>query len=111
MQNVNTKAFIATGNTITISATGTSSTTAITGFHNLAPESPGNIRVYNAGPDIAWVKPVNASSGTAAKTGDTAIPVPAGNTETFAVLQDTSHIAVIAQTSAATVYVTPGQGA
>ena len=56
MRNVNVYPFIATGNTITIAATGSSSTTAIAGFRALDAESPGNIRVYNAGPDIAWVK-------------------------------------------------------
>lgn len=107
----NIRPFLATGNTVTIAATGSSSTTSLgtTGLRGGNVEMPLTIRVYNAGPDIAWIKPGVAAT-TAAKTADTAIPVPAGNTEVFWYPADATHLAVIAQTSSATVYVTPGQG-
>lgn len=68
--------------------------------------SYGRIRVYNAGPNIAFL-----SSGigtfTAAVTG---CPLAAGAIETFSVPANHTYVGAICATGSATVYVTVGAG-
>jgi hypothetical protein len=104
--------FVATGNTLTIAATGSSAATALAAGVNRAgnPEMPMTCRIVNGGTGLAFVK-FGISTDTAALTNDISVPVPAGNTEVFWVPAGSTHIiSIVAAAGTATLYATPGQG-
>lgn len=101
--------------TLTISVTTSSANTGLT----RTPASGSyQVRVYNAGAALVFVRFAGvtvASNGTVtdgtAVTATTAdIPIPAGNTETFTVDGGISRIATIAASGTATLYVSAGEG-
>lgn len=107
MNPTDMRPFVQTGNTVSIAATVASGVVAISAPRANNPEIPGSMRVYNAGPDMAYIR--QGPSATVATSVD--LPVPAGNTEIFQMLGDTAQVAAICPTSTATIYFTPGQGA
>jgi len=112
MQHTDVRPFIATGVTLTLSATASPQTAAITGVRVKNPGLPGTFRVVNLGTDTVWINQgATAALAAAAITASKSIPVPSGNTEVFEMEPDTAFIGYICTASTATVYVTPGQGA
>lgn len=101
--------------TLTISVTTSSANNALV-------RSPTSgvfqVRIYNAGPSLVFVRfaePSVSSAGVYADGSSVAatnadIPIPAGNTETFTLDSSTSRIACLTASSTATLYVTTGEG-
>ncbi len=112
MQQTDVRPFIQTGNTVSLIVSTTTSVTAITAPRLLNPNLPGTMRIINTGSGVAWFTQGPTSSTTAnAAIPSAATPVPAGNTEVFFMLSDTSFIAGVSASGAtATLYITPGQG-
>lgn len=106
MNPTDVRPFIQTGNTITISATGTSSSTAISASRPAVSELPGTMKIYNSGAVVVFIR--QGATAPTATSADT--PIAPGNTETIQMLGDTAFIGCITASSTATVYVTPGQG-
>lgn len=112
MNPTDMRPFIATGNTLTLSATSSPQTAAISAARPKNPEIPGTMRIANLGTDTVWINQgATAALAAAAITSSPSIPIPAGNTEVIQMAGDTAFIGYICTTSTATVYVTPGQGA
>lgn len=112
MNPTDVRPFIATGNTLTLSATSSPQTSAISVPRPKNPEIPGTVRCVNLGTDTVWVNfGISAAAAAAAITSSPSIPIPAGNTEVFQVAGDTAFIGYVCTASTATLYVTPGQGA
>jgi hypothetical protein len=110
MNPTDVRPFLATGNTLTIAATGASAATALGAPRAGNPEMPMTCRVVNTGTGTAFIK-FGLSTDTAAVSGDTAIPVPSGNTEVFWVPAGSTHIiTIVGAAGTATLYATPGQG-
>lgn len=95
--------FTPTGATVALSATGTSSQSAISGFPSTS--GSGVMRVVNAGTAIAFIK--WGSSAPTATTAD--MPILPGAIEVFSV-GTTTNVAAITASGTATVYFTPGNG-
>ncbi len=98
-------AFSPMGNTVSVDATATTSTTAIT----QAPEKGGgNMMVSCRGTDPVYIK--FGTSGTVV-TVATGIPVLSGNTVIFSVGPGVTHVACICDTTeTGTIHFTPGRG-
>ena len=111
MNPTDIRPFAATGNTITVAATGASAATALVSVPRAGnPEMPMTCRVVNGGAGVAFIK-FGISTDTAALVGDTSVPVPSGNTEVFWVPAGSTHIiTIVAAAGTATLYATPGQG-
>jgi len=111
MNPTDVRPFVATGNTVTVAATGTSAATALLPLPRSGnSEMPATCRVVNGGSGLAFIK-FGISTDTAALTNDTSIPVPSGNTEVFWVPAGATHIVtIVAAAGTATLYATPGQG-
>jgi hypothetical protein len=111
MNPTDVRPFVATGNTVTIAATGTSAATALGGLLRAGnPEMPLTCRVVNGGAGLAFVK-FGISTDTAAVTGDTSMPMQANTTAVFWVPVGSTHIVtIVAAAGTSTVYATPGQG-
>ena len=110
MNPTDVRPFVATGNTLTVAATGASAATALGAPRAGNPEMPATCRVVNGGTGLAFIK-FGLVGDVAALTGDTAVPVPAGNTEVFWVPAGSTHIlTIVAAAGTATVYATLGQG-
>jgi len=94
------KPFLAGGNTVTLSATGSSTAVQIQ-----AGSTNANVRVYNAG-----TVPVFLSCGGSGITAAvaSAMPIAPGTVEVLGCAQ--SYVAGITGGTAATVYLTPGSG-
>jgi hypothetical protein len=98
-----TDVFAVVGPTISVAATAASASASYT---EVIAEGAANIRVYNAGPNTAFVR-FGFGAQTAVLT-DT--PVPAGVIENFFVGAADTCAAICAATQTATVYFTPGNG-
>lgn len=111
MNPTDVRPFVATGNTVTVAATAASAATALLPVPRAGnPEMPMTCRVVNAGAGLTFIK-FGLVGDTAAVTGDTALPVPSGNTEVFWVPAGATHIiTIVAAAGTATLYATPGQG-
>jgi hypothetical protein len=110
MNPTDVRPFVATGNTVTIAATGTSAATALGAPRAGNPEMPATCRVVNAGTGVAFIK-FGVSTDTAAVTGDTSVPLAQNAREVFWVPTGTTHIiTIVAAAGTATVYATLGQG-
>ena len=111
MNPTDVRPFVATGNTITVAATGSSAATPLLGPPRAGnPEMPMTCRVVNGGAGVAFIK-FGISTDVAAVTGDTSLPVPSGNTEVFWVPAGMTHIiSIVGAAGTATLYATPGQG-
>jgi len=111
MNPTDVRPFVATGNTVTVAATGSSAATLlVSGPRAGNPEMPATCRVVNGGTGLAFVK-FGSSTDVAAITNDTSVPVPAGNTEVFWVPAGTTHIiSIVGAAGTATLYATLGQG-
>jgi hypothetical protein len=111
MNPTDVRPFVATGNTVTIAATGTSAATPILPLPRAGnPEMPATCRVVNGGTGLAFIK-FGLVGDTAAVTGDTSWPMVSGNTEVFWVPAGSTHIiTIVGAAGTATLYATPGQG-
>jgi len=110
MNPTDVRPFVATGNTVTVAATGSSAATSLGTVRAGNPEMPATCRVVNGGTGLAFVK-FGSSTDVAAITNDTSVPVPAGNTEVFWVPAGTTHIiSIVGAAGTATLYATLGQG-
>jgi hypothetical protein len=91
------------GETVNIAAT--SSATSVT--LSDAGKSSSNIRIYNAGPNTAFIR-----MGIGAQTADvtSSMPIPPGVVEGFYKGQADTISAVCASSETAKVYFTPGEG-
>lgn len=98
-----TDVFTVVGPTASISATAVSGSTT---FSEVLAEGGQNMRVYNAGPNTAFIRFGNGAQ-TAVLT-DT--PVPVGVIENFFKGNFDTMAAICAATQTATVYFTPGNG-
>lgn len=104
------KPFVATGNTLTIAATGTTAATALGTPRAGNPEMPMTCRVTSAGTGVAFVK-FGLVGDVAALTGDTSVPLAPNTSAVFWVPANATHIhTIVAAAGTATVYATPGQG-
>jgi hypothetical protein len=102
--------FLATGNTVTIAATGTSAVTVMTGDRPGNPEMPRTCRVVNGGTGVAFIK-FGLVGDTAALTNDTSVPLLANTSQVFWVPSGATHIiTIVAAAGTATLYATAGQG-
>lgn len=70
-----------------------------------------SVRVYNAGPDVAYVRFTNGTSTATAPSGATkgGMPIPVGDIEVFPTGTST-FVSAICPTSTATLFITPGEG-
>ena len=70
-----------------------------------------SVRIYNAGPDVAYVRFTNATSTATAPSGATVggMPIPVGDIEVFPAGTAT-FISALCPTSTATLFVTVGEG-
>lgn len=93
------KPFAPNAPTITLSATTTSSE------NTTLPADCAQIRVHNAGPNVAFMRWGNVA--LTAVTTD--MPIAVGATEVFT-KGSNKRIAAICGTGTATIYVTPGEG-
>ena len=111
MNPTDVRPFVATGNTVTVAATGTSAATALVAAPRAGnPEMPMTCRVTNGGAGLTFVK-FGISTDTAALTGDTSTPMLANTTAVFWVPAGSTHIVtIVAAAGTSTVYATPGQG-
>jgi hypothetical protein len=111
MNPTDVRPFVATGNTVTVAATGTSAATAILPLPRAGnPEMPATCRVVNAGTGVAFIK-FGLVGDVAAVTGDTSVPLALNAREVFWVPAGMTHIiTIVAAAGTATVYATPGQG-
>jgi hypothetical protein len=111
MNPTDVRPFVATGNTVTVAATGTSAATALLPLPRSGnPELPATCRVVNGGAGVAFIK-FGLVGDVATVTGDTSLPMPSGNTEVFSVPAGATHIiTIVAAAGTATLYATPGQG-
>jgi len=91
-------------NTVSISGSSTSGSATLT--NPIAGNSP-NVRIYNAGPNTAFVR---WGIGTQTAIAATDIPIPAGAIENFFKGQSDTFAAICAATQTATIYFTPGSG-
>ena len=99
-----TEVFNPTGNN-TVSIAGTSTSGSVTLKDPIAGNSP-NVRIYNAGPNAAFVRwGVGAQTAVA-----TDMPIAAGEIEVFYKGQADTFAAICAATETAKVYFTPGTG-
>lgn len=103
-------AFYPVGATVSISATTSSDSVALTAYD----KSVGTVVVYNAGDALAFIE-FGDSNVAAAVTN---YPVAPGSTQTFGVGEThtgtsdlPTHIAAITASGTATVYITSGRGA
>lgn len=99
-----TDVFTVLGSTVNIPATAAAASTAFS--YPVAISSP-NIRIYNAGPNAAFVR-WGVGAQTASITAD--VPIAAGMTESFFKGQADTFSAICAASQTATVYLTPGLG-
>lgn len=89
------KAFNVSGPTVKIDAASASEGASIDKYSSVC-------RIYNAGPDLAFM----SFSGSADTTG---VPIPAGVIEVLSKgVEDT--VSAVCPTGYATVYITPGEG-
>jgi hypothetical protein len=110
MNPTDVRAFLATANTVTIAATGTSAATALLTPRAGNPEMPATCRVVSSGTGLTFIK-FGLSTDTAALTGDTSTPVVANTDRVFWVPTGATHIiTIVAAAGTATIYATPGQG-
>lgn len=70
-----------------------------------------SVRIYNAGPDVAYVRLTNATSTATAASGATkgGMPIPVGDIEVFPT-GTALFVSAICPTSTATLFITPGEG-
>lgn len=97
------QAFIPQGNTVTFSATTTSSNAQV------VPAGPQaqSVRVVNSGSVIVYLAFGQTSAVTA---NNTSIPMLGNSVEVFALPNASTYMAVNASSATATVYVTAGEG-
>jgi hypothetical protein len=108
-----TFAFKPIGATLTISASGTTSTAAngIIGFTSDDVSAPGKdrvVRCFNGMTSGILFLKFGTSAVGAATTAD--LPMQFGSTETFTLPPETTHVRVITSTGSASFYITPGVG-
>ena len=85
------------------------STTANVALGTIPCLSGGTVRIYNAGPNTAFIE-FGGTSAIEAATA-TSMPIPSGAIETFSRGPSVTHMAAIcAASQTATVYATPGNG-
>ena len=94
--------FVPSGNTVAIAASTVSGSVTLPAGAAL---SGINVRVYNDGPSLAFIK-IGAGSATASLTS---IPLPAGAVEILSKATNDTF-AVVTLSSTANVYFTPGNG-
>lgn len=87
--------------TITITAETTSSAQVI----DPGPGRCRRLRIYNAGPNLAFVEVTGSGGAVSSATG---MPIPSG--EITIVTATGSHLAAVTTSGSATLYVTPGEG-
>jgi hypothetical protein len=92
------------GATQTLSGTSVSSSVTLTA----AGKAAFNVRLHNAGPNIAFVR-YGVGAQTAVATTD--FPLPVGAVEAFFKGPADTIAVICSATQTATVYVTPGEGA
>ena len=91
--------------TVNVAAT---STTGNVSLGALPSPDGGTVRVYNAGPNTAFIE---FGISTIEAVAATSVPVPSGAIETFSRGPSVTHMAAIcAASQTATVYATPGNG-
>lgn len=95
--------------TTAIAATTSSSATAV---RTTEPKFPQNLRIFNSGSVVVYVEGGDANTVAVKPSGGTlgAMPVAAGATIGIGLKAGETHIAVITDSSTATVFVTPGEG-
>ena len=95
--------------TTAIAATTSSSATAV---RTTEPAFPQNLRVFNSGSVVVYIEGGTANTVAVKPAGATlgAMPVAAGATIGIGLKAGETHIAVITDSSTATVFVTPGEG-
>jgi hypothetical protein len=91
------------GETVNIAATSSAASVTLSD----AGKSSSNVRIYNAGPNIAFIR-----IGVGAQTADVtnSMPIPSGAVESFYKGQADTISAVCATGETAKVYFTPGEG-
>ena len=99
--------------TVPISVTSTAATTQVQAAGSSTQSTMKKLRIYNAGPNVAFILGGNSSPGTAAaptsfaSPGD--LPIAPGSVEVFQM--PVSHLSCVCKSGeTATLYVTPGEG-
>lgn len=96
----------------TIAIAGTT-TSAATEVRTAEPRFPQNLRVFNSGAVVIYIETGDShvvAVKPVAATNNGAMPVAAGATIGIGLKTGDTHIAVLTDSSTATVFVTPGEG-
>ncbi len=109
MTGLKLRPFEAAGNHVTVSLTVTARVIGVVRFDGgLGLANARSVRIFNAGPDTAFIEFVGEQGDQTALRAD-GIPIAAGAREIFAANAAT-FLAAIAQSTTATLYATPGEG-
>jgi hypothetical protein len=97
--------------TTAIAATTSSSSTQVRAAAAV-PNFPQNLRIFNAGAVTVYVETGDANTVAVKPSGGTlgAMPIAAGQTIGIGLKAGDTHVAVLTDSSTATVFVTPGEG-